>query len=108
LELPTESEFKDMWRNYHEFVAPSRRLPICTLLQNNFRCTLRHFANKRNTPGTGVGGRPMWRASVDSSGIVTAKATIHLALPNSVQWRIRVTIDTLCVALYSLVSVVVN
>jgi hypothetical protein len=46
--------------------------------------------------------------SVDSSGIVTAKATINLALPNSVQWRMRVAINTLCVAFYSLVSVVVN
>jgi hypothetical protein len=39
---------------------------------------------------------------------VTAKATIDLALPNSVQWPIRVTVDTLCVAFYSLVSVVLN
>jgi hypothetical protein len=39
---------------------------------------------------------------------MTAKATIDLALPNSVQWRIRVTIATLCVAFYSLVSVVLN
>jgi hypothetical protein len=46
--------------------------------------------------------------SVHSSCIVTAKATIDLALPSSVQWRIRVTIDTLCVAFSSLVSVVVN
>jgi len=46
--------------------------------------------------------------SVESSCIVTAEATIDLALPNSVQWRIRVTIATLCVAFYSLVSVVVN
>jgi hypothetical protein len=46
--------------------------------------------------------------SVHGSCIVTAKATIDLALPNSVQWRIRVTIDTLCGAFCSLVSVVVN
>ncbi len=49
-----------------------------------------------------MGGR------VHSSCVVTAEGTIDLALPNSVQWRIRVAIDTLCAAFYSLVSVVGN
>jgi len=60
--LTTDPVLQIMWRNVQKFLTPSRRLHICTLLRNNFRCTLQHFANKRNTPGPGVGERPMWGA----------------------------------------------
>ncbi len=106
-QLKSDSLLDNMWRDNKQFLTPSRRLQIFTLLQNNFRCTLQHFANKCNPLGLELvdvqcGG------SVHSSCVVTAKATIDLALPNSVQWRIRVTIDTLCGAFYSLVFVVGN
>jgi hypothetical protein len=107
LHLSREAQFKDMCSDDRQFLTPGRRLHIalCYETISGAHCsTLPTDVAPQGLELVDVqcGG------SVDSSWIVTAKATIALALPNSVQWRIIETIDTLCVAFSSLVSVAVN